>query len=81
MRSLKTRAFVARTLLGGLGCGTSEWETQSGLGSKCIVSSYTQGNVLGLWWWPQRSAGYDGNCLPLRSLAPTLKCVPVILKL
>lgn len=47
----------ARALLGSLGCGTSEWETQAGLVSKGIFLSDVQDNVLGLWWWPRRSVG------------------------
>lgn len=57
MRCPKIWAVAAHVLLGSLGCGTAEWETQAGLVSKCIVSSYIWDNVLGLWWWPQKSVG------------------------
>jgi len=77
-RCPETRAFAAHVLLGRLGCGTSEWETQAGLVLKCIISSYIWDNVLGLRRWSQRSAGSDGNYVPLRGLAMFPKCAPVL---
>lgn len=52
-------ARAARAFLGKRGSGTSRRETQPGLVSECLILGCVWGTVL--WWWPRRSAGWNGN--------------------